>query len=395
MIAFWNTIIKTAFLFTGNNIDCCFKICDMNTKYFNVIPGSNGDAAILLYGDIGDCDKVDSANIVRELMLLQGQYSKIDVRINSNGGDVFNGMAIYNALKTATSEVTIFVDGVAASIAAIIALCGKPLYMSPYAQLMLHSVSAGTYGTSAKLRDTADQIDKLEGELARMIAERCHKSAEEVRTAYFNGKDHWIGANEALRLQLIDGIYDLDITEAPPTAPNDIYNYFNNRLEKPQNQENMGFIEDVRKIPEFADKADEKSILEHITVLVNKATKADALEKANKTLADENKSLKEKEVADILNKAVEEGRITQEQTAAFRNMMNVDRKSTEELLASFKPRNKRASEYIINTPADKSKFANKSWDEIDRDNKLAELKSSEPELFAAKYKEKFGVDYKE
>lgn len=360
----------------------------MKTKYFNVIPGANGDAAILLYGDIGDCDKVDSANIVRELLLLQGQYDKIDVRINSNGGDVFSGMAIYNALKTATSEITIYVDGVAASIAAIIALCGKPLYMSPYAQLMLHSVSAGTYGTSAKLRDTADQIDKIEGELARMIADRCHKTADDVRAAYFNGKDNWISAREALQLRLADGIYDLDVADDPGAEPGAVYNYFNNRLdkfEKPQNVENMGFIENVKKIPAFSDKADEKSILDHITYLANR----------NVELEQENEKLKENEITSIINKAVEEGRINKDQAAAFRNMMQADRKSTEELLATFKPRSKRVSDFIVNTPEEKSRFANKSWDEIDRENKLSELKSNEPELFAAKYKERYGVEYKE
>lgn len=119
------------------------KSCEMTSRFFNVIPG-DGSAALLLYGDIGDGYKVESGRIVSELLALQAQYKKIDVRINSRGGDVFSGMAIYNALRQSKSDITIYIDGVAASIAAIIALCGKPLYMSPYAKLMLHSVSGGT-----------------------------------------------------------------------------------------------------------------------------------------------------------------------------------------------------------------------------------------------------------
>ena len=115
----------------------------MTSRFFNVIPG-DGSAALLLYGDIGDGYKVESGRIVSELLALQAQYKKIDVRINSRGGDVVSGMAIYNALRQSKSDITIYIDGVAASIAAIIALCGKPLYMSPYAKLMLHSVSGGT-----------------------------------------------------------------------------------------------------------------------------------------------------------------------------------------------------------------------------------------------------------
>ena len=152
---------------------------EMVTKYFNIIPGE-GSATLLLYGDIGDGYKVESGRIVSELIALQSQYGKIDVRINSRGGDVFSGMAIYNALRQSKSDITIYIDGVAASIAAIIALCGKPLYMSPYAKLMLHSVSGGTWGNASVLRQTADQMEQLQKDLANMIAGRCGMKAKDV-----------------------------------------------------------------------------------------------------------------------------------------------------------------------------------------------------------------------
>ena len=93
----------------------------MDTKIFNIIPGS-GEVTILLYGDIGDGGKVESGRVVSELLALQRTYSRIDVRINSNSGDVFSGIAIYNALKTSSANITIYnIDGIAAGIAAIIA----------------------------------------------------------------------------------------------------------------------------------------------------------------------------------------------------------------------------------------------------------------------------------
>ena len=111
------------------------------TTFFNTIPDGNA-VTILLYGDIGSSSGVESGNVVAELAALSTTYQRIIVRINSNGGDVFAGMAIYNALRTSTADISISIDGVAASIAAIIALCGKPLYMSAFAKMMLHSVSA-------------------------------------------------------------------------------------------------------------------------------------------------------------------------------------------------------------------------------------------------------------
>ena len=137
--------------------------------FLNIIP-SGDTATILLYGDVGDGEKVDSGRVVSELLALSSTYQHIAVRINSRGGDVFEGMAIYNALRQADGDVKIYVDGLAASIAAVIALCGKPLYMSPYAKLMLHNVSGGTYGNAEELRQVASQMETLQGNLAEMIA---------------------------------------------------------------------------------------------------------------------------------------------------------------------------------------------------------------------------------
>ena len=76
----------------------------MNKKFFNIIPSENGEVAILLYGEVGDGQRVDSSRVVAELMTLSNQYKKIDVRINSCGGDVFSGMAIYAALRNSKAE---------------------------------------------------------------------------------------------------------------------------------------------------------------------------------------------------------------------------------------------------------------------------------------------------
>lgn len=153
------------------------------TTTFLNIQTTDERATVLLYGDIGDGDKVESARVVSELMSLDAAYGKIDVRINSRGGDVFSGMAIYNTLRQMAADVTIYVDGLAASIAAIIALCGRPMYMSPWAKLMLHSVSGGAWGNASDLRKTADQIEALERDLSEMIAKRLGMEADEVRQA--------------------------------------------------------------------------------------------------------------------------------------------------------------------------------------------------------------------
>lgn len=368
----------------------------METKFFNINPGTE-EVSILLYGDVGNGEPVDSGRVVSELLSLAAQYKKIAVRINSNGGDVFSGIAIYNALRTSSADITIYVDGVAASIAAIVALCGKPLYMSPYAKLMLHSVSGGTWGNASALRQTAETMEQLQGDLARMIAGRCNMEPKEVAARYFDEKDHWIDAHEALSLGLIDGIYDMEGEEPPSDTTEAIYHYFNNRLERQsQKRKDMAFIDDIKKIPTFNDKADESEVLAHVTELVNQATKVDSLEKANATYKQQLDALKAKELEAIADKAVAEGKIVESQKSSFLKLLNSDRASAEELLASMKPAAQpRVVDFINPGTVTAGTLEALNWDELDRQNKLAELKNTNLSVFKQKYKEKFGVDYKE
>lgn len=367
-------------------------------KFFNIIPGE-GEVAILLYGDVGDGQRVDSGRVVAELMALQAQYSKIDVRINSRGGDVFNGIAIYNALRTSKAYITVYIDGVAASIAGIIALCGKPLYMSPYAKLMLHSVSGGAWGNASDLRSMAEQMEVLQGDLAAMIAGRCGMDKEEVLAKYFDEKDHWLNANEALEMKLIDGIYDMDGEAVNAGSTDEIYTYFNNRLQtQPQNKGNeMALLETLKTgIPSFANLADENAVLAHVRELENKAAKADALAQAVEGYKKKLQDVEDKEIAAVVDKAVAERRITAEQKDSFMALMKTDRENTEKLLASMKTQpSRRIVDVYREGSASPANLADKSWDELDKAGQLSELRNADLTAFKAKYKEKFGLDYKE
>lgn len=371
----------------------------MHTKFFNIIPSEGGKVAILLYGDVGDGQKVDSGRVVAELLALETQYDKIDVRINSCGGDVFSGMAIYTALRNSKADITIYIDGVAASIAGIIALCGKPLYMSPYAKLMLHSVSGGAWGNASGLREMAAQMEALQNDLAAMIAGRCGMTKEDVLTTYFDEKDHWISAKEALTLKLIDGIYEMAEEPVPTQSPEELYTYFNNRLHKqPLNINNeMGLLDSIKKVPSFANMASEDDVLAHIRELENKATKVESLEKTVNSYKEKLQSLEDKEVAAFIDKAIAEKRITDAQKESFTALMKSDRENTEKLINSMKPQPERriTNVYNDNGGASPASLASKTWDELDKAGQLANLRNADFNTFKAKYKERFGEDYKE
>lgn len=125
-------------------------------------------ACLLLYGEISDeggDGRIASRDIVNELMYLDSSYANLNVRINSIGGDVYPGIAIFNAIRQCKSNVTIYIDGIAASIAGVIALCGKRVEMSRYARMMLHNVSGGCYGNKKDLADMIQTIESLEDTL--------------------------------------------------------------------------------------------------------------------------------------------------------------------------------------------------------------------------------------
>lgn len=395
-VASMDTTIKPRFGQLEKIPDICKKFQRMKQKFRNIIKG-DGKAIIMLYGEVGEGRSVDSNRVVSELFALSDQGCKIEVRINSQGGDVFSGMAIYNALRQSKEDITIYIDGVAASIAGIIALCGKPLYMSPYAKLMLHNVSGGTYGNAKELRQMADQMEVLQSNLATMIAGRLGMEADNVAKKYFDGQDHWITANEALDMKLVDGIYTMDEVANPPTTTEGIYNYFNNRFDfKPQNNEEMALIDDIKTIPSFEDKTDSSAILAHIRELENKATNVGILEKTVKTYRDELEKARKEQDDALINEAVKAGKIGNEQVETFKNLLKSDRENTIKLIGGMKGRaSNRATDFINPDTPSGGSFANKTWDEIDKANNLAQLKNQDLALFKNLYKQKFGVDYSE
>ena len=356
----------------------------------NQIPG-DGRVAVLLYGVVGDGQKADSARVVAELMELATAYSKIDLRINSQGGDVFAGIAIYNALRTVQADIDIYVDGLAASIAGVIALCGRPLYMNQYARLMLHRVSGGSYGTAEDLRTAADMAEQMENSLADMIASKCKMTAEEVKARYFDGREHWINAQQALDMGLIDGIVQADSQPAADASTEEIYQFTNRLLSEPQKPDNMALIDDLKKRPSFANMGTEEQMLQHITTLENQAAKVPALEARVTELSNQLAENRKAAHTAFLNQAVAEGKITNEQVPTFLNLMLVDEKNTRAAIDSMPKKGTVKIEDVLHMGGTgKTNLANMSWDEIDKAERLAELKANHPELYQQKFNEKFG-----
>ena len=308
-----------------------------------MIPGTDA-CCILLYGDIGEYgDGVRSGDIARELLEAEALTGKVDVRINSNGGEVYSGIAIFNALKNSKADITIYVDGIAASMASVIALCGKPVQMSRYARLMLHSVQGSCYGNKDEMKNCIREIEALEDTLCEMYATRMGKAKDVIRAMYFDGRDHWLRADEALALGLIDGIYDADPVPEGST-PEQVFQIFNNRLQQPQNENDMN-LDELKKRPRFTNCATDDDFLREIGLLETEAGKVPSLNAKVDRLKGELKVFQDKAEADdaaarkqLLDAAEKDGRIDAATRPIYENLLAKDRENSEKALEKLSPK---------------------------------------------------------
>lgn len=129
---------------------------------------------------------------------------ELDVHLNSPGGDIFDGLAIYQALKDHRAKVTIRVDGLAASIASVIMMAADNIVMAPKASVMIHDGWSVACGNAGELRKLADLLDKQSEIIASVYADRSGQPADFWRDRMRD--ETWYNAEEALAAGLVDEI---------------------------------------------------------------------------------------------------------------------------------------------------------------------------------------------
>lgn len=178
---------------------------------------------LYIYDEIGGWG-VYATDLVRDLMSITSD--NIRVRINSPGGDVFEGLAIYNALSIHPATISTYVEGIAASAASFIALAGSERVFAKYATGMVHNPSSGMWGEAKDLRKMADLLDKIADTLAKLYADRAPAGGDVEAWLATMAEETWFNAEEALEFGLATSIDDTN--DAKPKNAWDlgvIYNY--------------------------------------------------------------------------------------------------------------------------------------------------------------------------
>lgn len=161
-------------------------------------------AEIWIYGDIGESwyeESTSAASFVRELNALDADA--ITIRINSFGGSVPDGLAIYNAIKRHKAHVTTAVDGIAFSCASLIAMAGDTVEMAENAMLMIHAPWTYASGNATDLRAIADQLDTWAAAMAGSYGARMGDNTAAL-ALLTDGADHYYTADQALAEGLVD-----------------------------------------------------------------------------------------------------------------------------------------------------------------------------------------------
>jgi ATP-dependent Clp endopeptidase proteolytic subunit ClpP len=136
-------------------------------------------AEITIFDEIGFWG-VTAGTFQKDLKAL-GDVEQIDVLVNSPGGSVVDGLAIYNMLSQHPATVNVKVMGIAASAASFIAMAGDSIEMPSNTFMMVHSPMSGVFGNADEMRDTADVLDKIEASILGIYAKRTGKSDEDLK----------------------------------------------------------------------------------------------------------------------------------------------------------------------------------------------------------------------
>lgn len=191
------------------------------------VSASASVAQVMIHGAIGDYwwddTSVSARQVIEQLQDFAG--SEIHVRINSTGGSVNDGLAIHNELRRHAAEgrqVHVHVDGIAASIASLIAAAGDTVTMPVNTLQMLHAPWGGLWfeGNASELREVADEyarmLDVYGRAMAQSYARKTGKPADEFVAMWEGGKNHWYTADEAKAFGLCDVVTDATDTAAAP-----------------------------------------------------------------------------------------------------------------------------------------------------------------------------------
>ncbi len=333
-----------------------------------------------LYGTIGK--RVDGDLFAQELTQVGRNHSRVNIRINSPGGLVDQGMSIISAILSTEAEVHTYVDGIAASMAAMIAISADKCHMQDFAKLMVHDPF---YEGKEKLSKASQAVLGRVRDMLHGVMRRRGKSEED--TTKMMASDTWFDASEALSEGLIDEVVSSSRGDLKAMSPTVIYDTLILETQTIKKEKSMSLTAEATSALGIGAEASETEVSAAII----------AVAAAQKKTADELKALKDaqalarKQASEAaIDAAIKDGRINAAAKESYQALFAADYDAAKKALDEIPKRPVAKDGVDASGKKIRDKIVAMSWDELDRGGYLVDLKTSDRELFNEKFEEKFG-----
>ena len=356
-------------------------------------------AEVYMYGVIGAGLDIDTNVVVAEIEKLRQQGCRnFRFYVNSEGGEVVQGCALFNYLDRTDIDVEWVIDGLAASMMAM--LITNPRHKvtaARYAKLMYHRVQGSVYGNSAEVRSMAEMIDKFETSLIEMMARRMNEPVDQVRQEFFSdGLDHWMTAEEARKRGLVDSVIDGRNIAEPASdikSAKAVFDFYNKQLLniiKPSNMDRAKIASLLNK--QEKDIETDEALVAAVEAQANEnaslRNELTAEKQKSATLEGQVKAMNADKVKQLVDNAIAAKKIGEDERETYTQLATNDFAMAEKILGKMQG----VTSVVDQLQKPAVNEAEKGWtfDDYHKHGKLENLKKDNPQRYSDLFEAKFG-----
>lgn len=345
-------------------------------------------AQIKLYGAIEAYGDNCAASFTRQLTEAQKDADVIELHVHCPGGDVFEGSVIYNAIKESPTPVDIYIDGMAASMASVIMLAARKIYMAENAFIMIHAPHTFSCGNAEDLEKAAHLLRSIETNFIEAFCARTGKEKDAV-AEWLKG-DNWFSAQEAADEKLIDGIVGASDIQIESTEDD---------LKKTNATALLQRFEAIAKInyqPQKHQEMDKKALIARygLTTVTEASSDEDIMAaidaKINEGKA-EAQAMRESQIKAAIDRAVAEKKISEQQRKTYEAIGNANGIETlNQVLADIRVQPAPITSQLTQKTSAEAR-ADWDWEKWQKEdpNGLEALAKTDPDKFQALYDAKY------
>ena len=345
-------------------------------------------AQIKLYGAIEAYGDNCAASFTNQLTAAQKDADVIELHIHCPGGDVFEGSVIYNAIKESQTPIDVYIDGMAASMASVIMLAARKIYMAENAFIMIHAPHTFSCGNAEELEKAAHLLRSIETNFIEAFCARTGKEKDAV-AEWLKG-DNWFSAQEAADEKLIDGIVGASNIKIESTEDD---------LKKTNATALLQRFEAIAKInyqPQKHQEMNKKALINRygLTTVTEASSDEDIMAAIDAKINEgkqEAAAMRESQIKAAIDRAVDEKKISEQQRKTYEAIGAANGIETlNQVLADIRVQQPSITSQLTPTQGAEA-HADWTWDDWQKEDPrgLEALAKTDPEKFNALYNAKY------